>query len=67
MNISKAEFIDWKAGLVTEAFFEAAQERVEDTKELLAASAGLNPEQDSFLRGFIAAYREIRNFSVEED
>lgn len=67
MNISKLEFMDWKAGLVTEAFFQAADERVEDTKELLASSAGLNPEQDSFLRGFIAAYREIRNFTVEED
>ena len=67
MNISKAEFIDWKNGLVTEAFFGAAKEREEDTKELLAMSAGLDPEQDNFLRGFIAAYREMRNFTVEDE
>lgn len=67
MIISEAEFQDWKANLVTKAFFEAAQERVADTKEVLAASAGVNPDQDNFLRGFIAAYREMNQFTVESD
>jgi len=67
MNISKSEFIDWKSGLVTEAFFEAAEERVYDCMELLAQSAGLDADQDNFYRGFIAAYREMQQFSVEDE
>lgn len=67
MIISEAEFQDWKSNLVTKAFFEAALERVEDTKEILAVSAGLNPDQDNYLRGFIQAYKEMTQFSVERD
>ena len=67
MNISKSEFIDWKSGLVTGAFFEAAEERVYDCMELLAQSAGIDSDQDNFYRGFIAAYREMQQFSVEDE
>lgn len=64
--ISKSEWVDWKADLVTRAFFEAAQTRVEDATEILVSQAGLDPALDSFYRGFIAAYREMRDFTIED-
>ena len=64
--ITKEEWIDWKANLVTKAYFQAAQERIEDAKDLLATSAGFDPPQDSFWRGFIQAYRELRDLRIEE-
>lgn len=65
--ITKEEFVDWKSNLVTKAFFQAAEERVEDAKELLAGQAGLDSIYDSFLRGFIKAYREMTEFRIEEE
>lgn len=65
-QISKEDFVDWKTNLVTKAFIEATQERVEDAKDILASTAGLNPDQDSFYRGFIQAYREIADFRIED-
>ncbi len=67
MVITKADFIDWKANHVTKAFFQAAEERVEDCKELLASQAGMDSIQDSFFRGFISAYREMQDFKVEDE
>lgn len=65
--ISRAEFMDWKSSLVTKAFFEAADERVEDAKEILASSAGTDSINDSYLRGFIRAYREMQEFRIEDE
>jgi hypothetical protein len=65
--VSKEEFVDWKVNLVTKAFFEAAEERVSDAKDILASTAGNDPNNDSFMRGFIAAYREMQGFEVEGD
>lgn len=67
MNISKSEFMDWKSGLVTKAFFEAAQQRIEESKDILAATAGQDSANDSFLRGFIRAYYEMQDFRVDDD
>lgn len=61
---------DWKAWRdepVTKVFFEACEERVEDAKELLAQSAGVNSDQDNFYRGFIHAYREMQDFRIDEE
>ena len=63
--ISKSDFDNWKADPVTKAFFQAAQERVEEAKDVLSVEAGLNPVQDNALRGLIKAYREMQDFSVE--
>jgi hypothetical protein len=65
--VNKEEFADWKANLVTKAFFEAAEQRVEDAKEILAGSAGNDSNQDCYLRGFIQAYREMQDFRVEDE
>jgi len=64
--ISKSEWTDWKADTVTRAFYAAAEERVEDAKEILAASAGQDSDQDNFMRGFISAYREMTDFRIED-
>lgn len=64
--VTKLEFVDWKADPVTKAFFEAAEQRIEDSKDILGDSAGLNPDQDNYMRGFITAYREMQDFRVDE-
>lgn len=48
------------------AWFEACTQRIEDTKDLLSVSAGQDIYNDNFNRGFIAAYREMMNFQVED-
>lgn len=65
MTITAADFSDWKQNPVTKAFFEAAEYRVEDAKEVLAAQAGMDSDNDNFYRGFIAAYREMEDFRVD--
>ena len=64
--ISKSDFDNWKSDPVTKAFFQAAQERIEEAKDVLSVEAGLNPIQDNTLRGLIQAYREIQDFRVED-
>ncbi len=64
--VSQSEFIDWKINPVTQAFFEAANERIEESKELLSVSAGLDTNQDRFLVGMIQAYRELQDFRIED-
>jgi hypothetical protein len=64
--ISVSDYSSWKQDKITIAFYEACRARVEDAKEQLAASAGLDSVQDNFLRGFIHAYNEITDFRVED-
>ena len=61
-----SDFQTWLTDPVTKAFYEAMQERVDDAIELIALSAGIDPINDNFNRGFIAAYREAMNFRVED-
>lgn len=63
---TRSDFDNWKSDPVTKAFFLAAQERVEDAKELLSVEAGLNPNQDNLLRGMIQAYRELQDFRIDD-
>ena len=63
---SQSDFTDWKSNHVTKAFFMAAQERIEDAKNVLSIEAGINPVQDNLLRGLIQAYREIQDFRIED-
>lgn len=66
MSITKSEWMDWKNDQITRAFFEAARDRVEDAKDVLSVSAGVDPDSDNYYRGFIAAYREMMDFKVED-
>ena len=64
--ISVNEWHDWKSNPVTKAFYEACDFRIEDAKDVLSSSAGIDSSSDSFYRGFIHAYREMLDFKVEE-
>jgi hypothetical protein len=65
--ISKLDFQQWKTDPITEAFMEACQDRIEDTKEILVISAGLDAVNDNFYRGFVRAYQEMLEFRVDEE
>jgi hypothetical protein len=64
--ITKTEWTDWKTNSVTRAFFEAAMERIEDAKDILGNTAGIDQAQDNYFRGFIQAYNEMQGFSIED-
>ena len=66
MIVTKDEFLGWKNDQVTGAFYEACVTRLEDAKEILVGQAGLDSDLDNFYRGFIHAYREMLNFTVED-
>lgn len=61
------DFRNWQLDPVTRAFYEACQTRVQDAKDILATSAGVDTNTDNFYRGFIFAYNEMQEFRVEED
>lgn len=65
--ITKEEWVDWKNDPVTEAFMETVNERIEDAKEILANSAGIDNANDNFMRGFIKAFNEMLDFRVEDE
>ncbi len=44
----------------------AAEQRIDDCKEMLASSAGVDTINDRFLVGMIHAYREMQDFRVED-
>jgi len=67
MTISESDFLNWKSDPVTQAFFQACEERVEDAKEMLATSAGMDSVNDSVYRGFILAYREMQEFRIDDN
>lgn len=64
--ITKEDFKDWKLNDVTRAFYQACNQRIEDCKDILAGSAGMDSDTDNFYRGFIAAYNEMFGFRVED-
>jgi hypothetical protein len=66
LSIKKSEWDEWRFNDITKAFYHACQDRVEDTTDLLVAGAGLDPATDNFYRGFIAAYKEMEGFRVED-
>ena len=64
--INQSDFNEWKTQPVTRAFFLAAQERIDECKDLLSYSAGTDQAQDRLLVGLITAYREMQEFRVED-
>ena len=65
-SVTTEDWKTWKQDPVTRMFYEAVAERIEEAKETLANTAGNDPLQDSFYRGFIYAYREMLEFRFEE-
>lgn len=64
--ISKDDIYLWKNDPVTKAWFEACQQRQIDAASILTETAGIDPVNDNFYRGFIKAYEEMTSFSVED-
>jgi len=67
MVITKDDFANWKANGVTKAFLSVCSERIKDAKDVLGSTAGTDPSQDNFYRGFIHAYSEMFDFRVEDE
>lgn len=63
---SQSDFENWKGDFVTKAFFQAAHERIEDAKDVLSVQAGIDSNQDNYLRGLIQAYREVQQFRIDD-
>lgn len=64
--LSRSDFENWKADPVTKMFFQAASERIEDAKDVLSVQAGIDSQQDNYLRGLVQAYRELQDFRIED-
>jgi len=64
--VNQSDFLTWKGDPVTKAFFQAAQERIEDAKDVLSVQAGINQNEDNYIRGLIQAYREVQDFRIDD-
>ncbi len=65
-TISKEEFLDWKANHVTKAVFGVLEQRIQDAKDILAATAGEDPVADRYLVGMIRGFSELQEVSYED-
>lgn len=64
--ISPSDFTNWKQDPVTKAFMQAAEERIAECKDVLSVTSGLDSLQDRLLVGMITAYREMKEFRVDD-
>lgn len=66
---SKEEFVQWKQHPVTKAVIASMQARVDYLKDQLAMSAGVDPLEDRFRVGYIAAANDFSDidFVDKED
>lgn len=62
----KQDFLDWKQHPITKAVFAELKQREDDLKDALAVSAGLDPKEDSYRRGYIAAVRDFYLTTLED-
>lgn len=58
---------EWKNLAITEEFLAELKRRINDTKDELAASAGVNPILDSYRSGIIAALGDAVDFHFDEE
>lgn len=64
--ISSTDFQDWKKHPVTLMLMSAVTMRIEDAKDILSTSAGMDATADNYFRGFIQGQREILDISFED-
>ena len=64
--VTREEYLDWKRNPVTQALFSSIAERINDGAKDLASSAGLNPSEDRFKVGMIAAFGEVLTVELED-
>ena len=66
MQVTREEFLQWKDSPVTKAVMATVEYRIEEAKEILAASAGVEPDADRMCVGMIRAFREVLDISFED-
>ncbi len=59
MDITKEEFLSWKSDKVTNIFMQHIAQRVQDAKDILSVSAGLDPSNDRLLVGLIKGFTDV--------
>lgn len=64
--ITPSEFVDWKNNPVTKAFQFAVADQIGQVKEALAYTAGMNPNEDNFRRGYLTAMGDVLQFKIED-
>lgn len=64
--ISKLDFQQWKSSPVTEAFLSACQDQLKSANDSLIQRAGLDSNDDNFYRGYIRAYLEVMDLTLED-
>ena len=65
-EVSSTDFYNWKQDPITQALMIQINNRMEQAREILTLSAGKDPIEDNFYRGFIQAHREILEVSYED-
>lgn len=65
MNLTAAEFADWKRHPVTQQVFSQIRQRIEYANEVLIGSAGIDQRSDAWHAGAISAFRDLLNIEYE--
>lgn len=67
--MTRQEALDWKQHPITQKIFQVLQARIRECEELLGESAGVNPLQDRFYAGVIAAHKDVvrLDFDFQEE
>lgn len=63
----KAEFVDWKSHPITKRVFDGLREQENLMKEMLVESAGIDPSEDRYRAGYIAALRDVYLVRLEDE
>ena len=64
--ISKSDFDVWSGDPVTKAYKLAIVEAIQQIKEALAQSAGLDQNEDNFRRGYVCAMMDVLDFKIDD-
>lgn len=63
----KSEFLDWKQHPITKRVFAGLLEQEQSITEQLITSAGVDPAEDRFKSGYIAALRDVYLIRLEDE
>ena len=63
--MTKSEVAEWRSFSVTKEVFAVLQDRVEQLEYELSITAGLDPLEDRFKCGALAAYKDVLQVEVD--
>ena len=64
--MTKQDFTDWKRHPMTISLFTSIHNRIQEGREELGHTAGLDPQSDRLKVGMLKAYEEIVEIDFEE-